>query len=68
VSSGKWYDYMPLWYTEVGAKITKTMMINSITPYIGLASSIMVPKIKICLDKRKAGKLGKADGKSYRTA
>lgn len=53
ISTGKWYDYMPLWYTEVGNKIVKTMMINSITPYIGLCSEVMVPKVKKWLDKRK---------------
>lgn len=50
VSTGKWYDYMPLWYKDVGAKIVKTMIINCIMPYITLGTCVCVPKIKQWLD------------------
>jgi hypothetical protein len=33
-NSGPFYDYLPLWYTAVGYKLTQTMIINSIFPYI----------------------------------
>ena len=41
---------MPLWYTEVGNKIVKTMMINSMMPYITLGTAIAAQKVPIWLD------------------
>jgi len=34
VFNGPFYDYLPLWYTAVGYKLTQTMIINSIFPVI----------------------------------
>lgn len=41
VFNGPFYDYLPLWYTAVGYKLTQTMIINSIFPIIefGIAYS-----------------------------
>jgi hypothetical protein len=41
VFNGPFYDYLPLWYTAVGYKLTQTMIINSIFPVIefGIAYS-----------------------------
>lgn len=41
IFNGPFYDYLPLWYTAVGYKLTQTMIINSIFPYIefGIAYS-----------------------------
>lgn len=56
ISTGKYFDYTPFWYKDVGAKIVKTMMINSIMPYITLMSTFMVPWI-----------MQKMDGNPYNT-
>jgi len=50
IQSGQFKDYVPLWYSEVGAKILQTMIINSIMPYITLATSSLIPKIMIARD------------------
>jgi len=34
VFNGHFYDYLPLWYTAVGYKLTQTMIINSVFPTI----------------------------------
>ncbi|CDW71360.1 UNKNOWN [Stylonychia lemnae] len=34
VFNGPFYDFLPLWYTAVGYKITQTMIINSVFPII----------------------------------
>jgi len=49
---GPFYDYMPLWYSNVGAKITQTMLINSIMPYVGLVTGFLIPAIKRKLDRK----------------
>lgn len=36
IKTGKYYDYMPDWYVDVGAKISKTMAINMIMPWVTL--------------------------------
>jgi len=50
ISSGKYYDYYPEWYQDVGTKIVKTMIINCIMPYITLGTSVMIPKMMRLLD------------------
>jgi hypothetical protein len=50
VSSGRFYDYMPLWYHVVGNKIVKAMIINSIMPYVTVATSLMIPWLKRRMD------------------
>ncbi len=41
VFNGPFHDYLPLWYTAVGYKLTQTMIINSVFPAIefGIAYS-----------------------------
>ena len=41
---------MPDWYADVGAKIVKTMIINSIMPYITLGMAITIPAVKKLMD------------------
>jgi len=43
---------MPDWYQNVGEKIVKTMIINSILPYVGLVSTFVVPWVMRKIDKR----------------
>jgi hypothetical protein len=52
---GPYYDYMPQWYAEVGAKIVDTMLINSILPYVGLMTGFVIPKLKRLLDNKFSG-------------
>lgn len=52
ISSGMYYDYMPYWYHEVGNKIVKAMIINSIMPYVTLGTSICIPKLTRWLDNK----------------
>lgn len=49
---GPFYDYMPDWYPNVGAKIVQTMIINSILPYVGLVTSFMIPAVMRVIDRR----------------
>jgi len=49
---GPFYDYMPEWYSNVGFKIVQTMIINSIMPYVGLATGFIIPAIKRKLDRK----------------
>ena len=42
---GPFYDYMPLWYRDIGQKIVLTMLINSIMPYIDLVVAFIKPKV-----------------------
>jgi len=46
ISTGNYYDYMPIWYKDVGSKIVKTMIINSIMPYVTLTTSFLIPRLK----------------------
>lgn len=48
---GPFYDYMPDWYTNVGAKIVQTMMINAVLPYAGLVGAFVVPALKRKVDR-----------------
>lgn len=50
VSTGNYYDYMPIWYKDVGSKIVKTMIINSIMPYVTLTTSFLIPRLKQRMD------------------
>jgi len=52
IASGQFRDYVPLWYSEVGAKILQTMIINSIMPYVTLATSCIIPKVMIMRDSK----------------
>jgi hypothetical protein len=47
---GPFYDYMPEWYGTVGVLIVKTMIINSIMPYVGLVTAFAVPALKRKID------------------
>ena len=49
-STGKFRDYEPQWYANVGKMIVQTMAINSIMPYVGLFTAINIPKIMRWLD------------------
>jgi len=48
--SGKFRDYEPQWYANVGKMIVQTMAINSIMPYVGLFTAVNIPKIMRWLD------------------
>jgi len=50
--NGSYYDYVPEWYGTVGAQIVKTMLINSIMPYVSLATTILIPYIKRMIDSK----------------
>ena len=52
---GIYHDYMPAWYADVGQKITQTMLINSILPYVTLTTSFLIPAIKRRLDSKFTG-------------
>lgn len=52
ISSGMYFDYMPNWYHEVGNKIVKAMIINSIMPYVTLCTSVGIPKVMRWLDNK----------------
>ena len=43
---GPYYDYMPMWYIDVGLKIQVAMIINMIMPIIGTGITFIVPLIK----------------------
>lgn len=47
--ANSFYDYEPQWYANVGKMIVQTMAINSLMPYIGLFTTINVPKIMRCI-------------------
>jgi cyanate permease len=47
---GPYHDYMPEWYLDVGLKIVQAMVINSIMPYVGVATALIVPKLIQGLD------------------
>ena len=49
---GRYYDYYPSWYKNVGLKISMTMAINAFLPYSGLVSSLVVPGIFRLLDRK----------------
>ncbi len=49
---GPYYDYVPEWYGAVGAQIVRTMLINSIMPYVSLATTILIPYVKRMLDSK----------------
>lgn len=53
--SGPFADYSPLWYSTVGFKIVQTMIINAILPYVTLATSFIIPKLKRSLDNKFSG-------------
>ena len=50
--NGSYYDYVPDWYGNVGSQIVRTMLINSIMPYVSLATTILIPLIKRMLDNK----------------
>ena len=52
INSGRYYDYMPAWYSDVGQKITQTMLINAIMPFVTLTTGFLIPKIKRGLDTK----------------
>lgn len=52
ITAGQYHDYMPAWYADVGQKITQTLLIQAIMPYIMLVVAILVPKLKQRMDRR----------------
>jgi len=56
---------MPNWYSNVGYKIVQTMLINSIMPYVGLATSFVIPELKRKLDRSFRGDIYKTKKTSY---
>jgi len=49
---GPFYDYMPMWFIDVGLKIQLAMFINMIMPLIGIVITFTVPLIKRKIDNR----------------
>jgi len=43
---------MPMWYGIVGNLIVKTMFINSLMPYAGLVTMLLIPWLKQKIDRR----------------
>ena len=43
---GPYYDYMPMWYLDVGLKIQVAMIINMFMPIIGTGITFLVPLLK----------------------
>lgn len=52
IDSGKYFDYMPLWYSDVGAEIVQTMLINVIKPFFMLIPGFAVPWLKQKMDRK----------------
>lgn len=52
---GPYYDYMPMWYIDVGLKIQVAMIINMIMPIIGTVITFTVPLLKQRFDNRNTG-------------
>lgn len=63
--AGSFYDYMPDWYSEVGAKIVTTMIVNAILPFVTLATSFIIPALKIKLDQKFSGDVYKTKKTSF---
>eukprot|EP00355_Strombidium_rassoulzadegani_P007408 CAMPEP_0168620868 /NCGR_PEP_ID=MMETSP0449_2-20121227/7377_1 /TAXON_ID=1082188 /ORGANISM="Strombidium rassoulzadegani, Strain ras09" /LENGTH=1171 /DNA_ID=CAMNT_0008661923 /DNA_START=74 /DNA_END=3586 /DNA_ORIENTATION=+ len=53
--AGRYHDYMPDWYADVGQKITQTMLINSILPYVNLVMGFALPGLFRGLDTKFSG-------------
>lgn len=49
---GKFYDYQPDWYSNVGFKVVQTMIINAILPYVTLTTSFLIPALKRKVDRK----------------
>lgn len=49
---GPFYDYMPMWFVDVGLKIQLAMTINMIMPIIGVVITFMVPLAKRKVDNK----------------
>lgn len=49
---GRYYDYIPRWYSDVGYNIVQTMIINSIMPYVGLILGWLIPALYRFYDRR----------------
>lgn len=50
IFQGRFSDYSPLWYQDVGSKIVSTMIINSILPISSMCSTFATPFAKQFLD------------------
>lgn len=55
VKAGNYHDYMPEWYSDVGQKITQTMLINAVLPYVFLLKGFIVPRIVQAFDNGFSG-------------
>lgn len=49
---GPFYDYQPMWYSDVGFKIVNTMIINSILPYVSMTVAYIMPTVFRFIDRR----------------
>ena len=49
---GPYYDYMPMWFIDVGLKIQLAMTINMIMPIIGIVITFAVPLLKRKIDNK----------------
>jgi len=50
--NGPYYDYSTRWYTSVGTKVTITLVIETIIPFVRLFKTIVVGRFKMCYDSR----------------
>ena len=50
-----YYDYVPMWYSDVGYQILQTMIINAIKPPIMVAIGWAIPALKRWLDRHRTG-------------
>jgi len=46
-----YYDYVPMWYSDVGYQILQTMIINAIKPPIMVFVGWAIPALKRYLDR-----------------
>jgi|TARA_B110000285_G_scaffold227254_1_gene288257 hypothetical protein len=50
-----YYDYVPIWYADVGYQILQTMIINAIKPPIMVFVGWAIPYLKRWLDRKRTG-------------
>lgn len=53
--SQDYYDYVPMWYSDVGYQILQTMIINAIKPPIMVGVGWAIPALKRWLDRKRTG-------------
>lgn len=69
IKSGKFSDYSPLWYSEIGGKIVKAMKLNAYMPFLSLLATHREPKKARKADQKdvKVHKETTPGGIDYRT-